>query len=66
MIRVYFIGVHPDVTIDEIIEMPAVPRKGDTIEFEVDGDEYIIRHAVWTPKERDHDVQVGLGRAYDG
>jgi hypothetical protein len=60
MIRVYFVSVHPDVDVDTIIEMPAVPREGDTIEFEENGEEYTIRHAAWTPYESDFDVQVGV------
>jgi hypothetical protein len=64
MIRVLFssVGTMPDESIYETIEVPAVPRQGDTVTFAVDaGPEYTVRHVMWTPKEPDYDAYVVIG-----
>lgn len=51
-----------DEPIYETVEMPTVPRQGDTVQFDLDaGSEYNVRHVVWTPKEPDYDAYVVLG-----
>jgi len=51
----------PDDEIYQTVEMPAVPRVDDTIQFgAVDGLEYEVHHVVWMPSEPDYDVYVVL------
>ena len=63
MIRVQFSSVgRMDDPVFEMIEMPAVPRQGDTVTFAVDvSEEYTVRHVLWTPKESLYDVYVVIG-----
>jgi hypothetical protein len=44
------------------LEMPAVPRAGDTVALGIDGEEveYQIRHVVWYPESLDIDAYVVL------
>lgn len=47
---------------DKHLDMPAVPRKGDTVDFG-DGnmtDSYVVRAVVWYPNSPDIDVYVVL------
>ena len=45
---------------DEVVEMPAVPRIGDTLQLWDDSTDYEIKHVMWTPYEPDHDAYVVL------
>jgi hypothetical protein len=44
----------------EVMEMPIVPRAGEHIMFEYDGDEYVVLKVCWTPHESDYDAYVSL------
>lgn len=45
-----------------VIEMPAVPRKGDDLFFPADCDEPsgVVSEVFWTPLHDDHDVIVTI------
>ena len=48
---------------DKHLEMPAVPREGDTVDFSIDDDSdrsYVVRHVVWYPNMPEIDAYVVL------
>lgn len=50
------VGAHP--AYNEVVEMPAVPRLGDSIEISEDVGCMDVRAVIWTPGNPDFDVQV--------
>jgi hypothetical protein len=51
---------------DKTIEMPAVPRIGDTVDFGNDdeSDEHDVKYVVWTPNDAEIDAYVVLKSSY--
>lgn len=47
---------------DKYVDMPAVPREGDTVDFSVDDDGhgYLVRTVVWYPNSPEIDAYVVL------
>lgn len=58
VVRVNLVEISPTGGINRVIEMPAVPREGESIALDPGIGAYTVRSVIWTPFPGEYDVQV--------
>jgi hypothetical protein len=58
MIKVNLQQIAPTGGHNSIVEMPAVPCIGDHIDLNIDDGAMMVRTVIWTPGNKEYDVQV--------